>query len=280
MANEWEWELQAEKKWFQYGLVELWRCRGLLQSFVRKELTAGYQQTIMGVFWLVIQPLLTTLFYFLVFSKIVKVSTDGAPPLLFYMSGALLWGYFSDCLTSTMYSFIHNAHIFNKVYFPRLIVPLSMVITHSVRTGIQFILFLIIYVNYWIFDDAVHPSQYIWLMPLMLFFTALLGLGLGMIVAVFMAKYRDLEQLMNFMLRLFMFVTPVVYPASIVPEKYKVLFWCNPLTPVIETFRLGFLHGGTVDSLYIFTGMASSLLVFFIGLTLFKFREIKVMDTI
>lgn len=278
--HDWDWEIKANPKWFELNLSELWNYKDLAVSFVRRELIAGYQQTIMGVSWLVIQPILTTLFYILVFGRIVKVSTDGIPPILFYMSGSILWGFFSDCLTGSMYSFLHNAHIFNKVYFPRLIVPISMVATHFTRFLIQLGLFTIIYFFFLFTDQNIHPSSNLFLVPLLLIQIAAFGMGLGMMVSVFMAKYRDIEHVMQFLLRLFMFVTPVVYPSSIVPASYKILFWLNPLTPCIELFRAGFLSNQHLPYLYFVISGISSLLIFMMGVVLFKKRELSVMDTI
>ena len=276
---KWEWELSANKKKIQLGLRELWQYRGLIHSFARRELIAGYQQTIMGLSWLVMQPLLTTLFYLLVFSKIVRVSTDGVPPLLFYMSGSLLWGFFSDCLTSTMYTFKHNAHIFSKVYFPRLVIPISMITSHSFRFSIQFLLFILIYCYYWI-SGTVHPSIFIFWLPVVLLTTVALGMGIGMIVSIFLARYNDLDPFMNFFLRLLMFVTPVVYPASIIPQGYKFLLWANPLTPIIEYFKAGFFFTKPVHLTYLFISFFITLIIFLCGLIYFKKKELSVMDTI
>ena len=275
----WEWELSANTKKINLGLKELWQYRGLIQSFARKELIAGYQQTIMGLSWLVIQPILTTLFYLLVFGRIVKVSTDGIPPLLFYMSGSLLWSFFSDCLTGTMYTFKHNAHIFSKVYFPRLVVPISMIGSHIFRFTIQFLLFILIYLYYWI-SGIVHPSIFIFWLPIVLLATVALGMGLGMIISIYLARYNDLEPFMNFFLRLLMFVTPVVYPASIIPKGYKFLLWANPLTPFMEYFKAGFFFTKPVIINYFFISIFITCIIFFCGLIYFKKKELSVMDTI
>jgi lipopolysaccharide transport system permease protein len=276
---KWEWELSAKNKKIQLGLKELWQYRGLIHSFARKELIAGYQQTIMGLSWLVIQPILTTLFYLLVFGRIVKVSTDGVPPLLFYMSGSLLWTFFSDCLTSTMYTYKHNAHIFSKVYFPRLVVPISMIGSHIFRFSIQFLLFIIIYCFYWI-SGIVHPSIFMLWLPIILLTTVALGMGIGMIVSIYLARYNDLEPFMNFFLRLLMFITPVVYPASIIPQGYKFLLWANPLTPIIEYFKAGFFYTKPLNVNFLFISLFITSIIFFGGLIYFKKKELTVMDTI
>ena len=277
---QWEWEIKPEQKWYQLHLGEVWEYRDLLITFFRRELLSGYNQTVIGISWIVLQPILTTLFYFLVFSRIVKVPTDHTPAILFFMSGSIIWSFFSDCLSGAMYSFLHNAHIYNKVYFPRLVVPLSMLLNHSLRFGIQFILFLIVYFVYAIFYMHIMPSPAVIILPLLIIQVAAFALGAGLILSVYVARYRDVEHITTFMLRLFMFITPVVYPSSIVPEKFRLLFWLNPLTPVIESFRAVFFNNTPLHIGYILINTITVFIVLAIGVILFKRKEIKVMDTI
>jgi len=277
---KWDWEIKAGQKWYQLQLGELVQYKDLMISFFRRELMAGYHQSIIGVSWIVLQPLLTTLFYFVVFNRIVRISTDNIPPVLFYMSGSIIWSFFSDCLSGAMYSFLHNAHIYNKVYFPRLVVPLSMVLNHTVRFSIQFILFLIIYAVYAIFYIHITLSVSLLFIPLLLLQAVAFALGLGLILSVYVAKYRDVEHITGFLLRLFMFVTPVFFPASIISEKYRPIFWLNPLTTVIESFRTIFFNTGTLHISYIIADTITSITILIFGVILFKRREIKVMDTI
>ena len=276
----WEWEITTSRKWYRLGLGELVHYKDLIVSFYRRELLAAYHQTIVGISWIVLQPLLTTLFYFIVFGKIVKVSTDSVSPVLFYMSGSILWAYFSDCLAGAMYSFLHNAHIYNKVYFPRLVVPLSMVLNHTVRFVIQFALFLLVFGLFAFLSGHLWLDWRVLLAPLLFLQAAAFALGVGLIASVYIARYRDVEHIMAFMLRLFMFVTPVFYPASIVPPQYHTIFWLNPLTPVIESFRTIFFHTGILHTHYILASAVSSVTVLMAGLILFKRKELKVMDTI
>jgi homopolymeric O-antigen transport system permease protein len=276
----WEWEIATDRKWYHLGLRELVQYKDLIVSFYKRELLAAYQQTIIGVSWIVLQPLLTTLFYFIVFNKIVKVSTDNTPPVLFYMSGSILWAYFSDCLAGAMYSFLHNAHIYNKVYFPRMVVPLSMVLNHSVRFGIQFVLFLLAYGLFAVLSGHLWLNWDVLWVPVLFLQLVAFALGIGLVVSVYVARYRDVEHIMSFILRLFMFVTPVFYPASIVPAAYKTLFWLNPLTPVIEAFRTIFFHTGTLHPVYLIASAVSSALVLIAGLIIFRKKELKVIDTI
>lgn len=282
MSNgpDWEWELSTSHKWYHLGLRELLQYRDLIISFYRRELLAAYHQTIVGISWIVLQPALTTAFYFIVFGQIIKVSTDNVPSVLFYMSGSILWALFSDVLSGAMFSFLHNVHIYNKVYFPRLVVPLSMVLHHSMRFGVQFILLLLVMAYFHYNGYAQHLQWEILLVPLLLLQLIAFALGVGLIMSVYVARYRDVEHIMAFMLRLFMFATPVFYPSSIVPEQYRVAFWLNPLTPVLETFRTLFFHTGRIHVSYLCVSALCSLLVLLAGLVLFRQKELKVMDTI
>ncbi|MDR3715057.1 MAG: ABC transporter permease [Puia sp.] len=250
--------------------------------FVRRDLIANYQQTILGPIWIFLQPLLTTFVYYLVFGKIAKVKTDGISPLLFYLPGVIIWTFFSECLNGTMYTFLSNTHIFNKVYFPRLIVPLSIVVSQSVRFGIQLLLFFAVFVFHLFAYHDVNPSilPMLLLLPLLVCVTAAFGLGSGLLISVFTARYRDLDYALQFLLRLFMYAAPIVYPVSMVPEKYRFLCWLNPLTPVIETFRSVFFTGKPVEVQYLLISVASVSLLLLAGMVLFKKREVQVMDII
>jgi lipopolysaccharide transport system permease protein len=278
--QEWEWEIKPTEEWFRFNLTEVWHYKDLLFRLVRRDIIASYQQTILGPLWVFLQPLFTTLIYFIVFRKIANIRTEGIPPLLFYLPGTLIWTYFSDCLSGSMFTFTHNAYIFNKVYFPRLIVPLAILCFHSFRIFIQLLLFFIIYIIFMIVYRDVHPSVEILLLPVLLVLTAGFAMAGGMIISVFTAKYRDLDNILQFLLRLFMFAAPIVYPASLVPAKYKTIFWLNPLTPIIETFRTSFFTGGKVYYSYLAlsAGIVAVLLVG--ALVLFKKHEIKIMDVV
>jgi lipopolysaccharide transport system permease protein len=278
--TEWEWEISPEQNWFQLKLGEIWQYKDLLFRFVRRDILASYQQTILGPLWVFLQPLFTTLVYMFIFRRVAKISTDGLPSLLFYLPGSIIWTYFSDCLTGCMYTFMANAYIFSKVYFPRLIVPLSIIVFHSFRISIQLLLFTIIYIYYLITDPHIHPSFSILLLPVLIFLTAAFALGAGLIISVFTAKYRDLDNILQFVLRLFMFAAPIVYPASIVPEKYRFLFWLNPLTSVIEIFRGSFYNRAPVPWANLIWSFLGVFVILFFGILLFKKREIRVMDVI
>ncbi len=277
---EWQWEITAQRPWFRLNLRELFQYKDLLLRFVRRDIIASYQQTILGPLWVFLQPLFTTLVYFIVFSRVAKISTDGIPPLLFYLPGSIIWSYFSDCIITTMNTFQNNAYIFNKVYFPRLIVPLSSVLFHTFRISIQLLLFLGVCLFYILEGTHLHFGWSVLIAPLLIAMTAAFALGCGLIISVLTAKYRDLDNITQFMLRLFMFAAPVVYPASLIPQKYKFLFWLNPLTPVIEVFRSSFLKPQPLPLRYLLISVVSTSVILLTGILLFNKREIKIMDVI
>lgn len=278
--TQWDWEIKSGNHFFQVSLGELSQYKDLLLRFVRRDLMATYQQTIIGPVWIFLQPLLTTLVYSIVFGRIARLSTDGLPGLLFYFPGIILWNFFSDCLTEIMYTFIKNAAVFNKVYFPRILVPLSSILVQSIRFSIQLLVFLCIYGYYLLHHQHIAASWYVLLTPLLMLMTAALALGTGLLMSVIMAKYRDMENVFHFGLRLFMFATPVFYAASIVPAEYRFVFWLNPLTVIIETWRAAFF--GVMPVPFHFLGIASVeiFILLTVGLLLFKKRERTVMDII
>jgi lipopolysaccharide transport system permease protein len=277
---EWDWRINPKISFFKWNLKELWQYKDLLFRFVRRDLIANYQQTILGPFWILLQPILTTITYYIIFSRIAKISTDNIPPILFYLPGIITWSYFFDCLNSTMYTFMQNTTLFSKAYFPRLIVPLSNIVSHTIRMSVQLVLFIIIYVIYFFIYHSVHISTAIILLPYLIILTAAFSLGAGLLISVLTARYRDLDYALQFILRLFMFATPVVYPASIIPSQYKFLFWINPLTPIIETFRAAFFSGNPVETKYLLLATCSVCIILIAGIALFKKHETKLMDII
>jgi lipopolysaccharide transport system permease protein len=279
-AETWQWEISARRPWFRLNLEELFQYKDLLLRFVRRDIIASYQQTILGPVWVFLQPLFTTFVYFIIFSRVAKISTDGIPALLFYLPGSIIWSYYADCITTTMNTFQYNAYIFNKVYFPRLIVPLSSVLFHTFRISIQLLLFLGVYVFYIIKGTPMHFTWQILLAPVMILITSCFALGCGLIISVMTAKYRDLDNIMQFMLRLFMFAAPVVYPASLIPQRYKFIFWLNPLTPVIEIFRSSFLKPHPIPTGYLLLSIITTFIILMTGIILFNKREIQIMDVI
>lgn len=278
--ENWSRILTPKRSWFDLSLRELWRYRELIWLFVKRDFVTFYKQTILGPLWYIIQPVLTTLVFTFIFGKVAQISTDETPAFLFYLSGTVCWTYFSSCLIKTSNTFIKNAGIFGKVYFPRLTVPISIVIINLVQFGIQFFLFTAIYVFYYLRGAAIAPNAGILLLPILVLQMALLGLGCGIFISSLTTKYRDLSFAMNFAVQLWMYATPVVYPLSIVSEKYRFLYQLNPMTSIIEVFRYSFLGAGVVDLRSILMSWGITLLILFLSLILFTRIEKDFMDTV
>lgn len=248
-ANEkkWDWEIQSKTTWMGSRLEELWEYRHLLVGLVRRDFLLNYQQTVLGPFWILFQPIMTLATYVIVFGKLVGIPTGTVPPVLFYLSGIVLWNLFSDGFNGTSATFRENAHIFSKVYFPRLIMPLSQLSTHFMRFLFQMILLLLVIVYYLIFEDvSIQLTPWVIGLPFVIILTSLFALSLGLLFSVVTAKYRDLTNLVGLGIRLLMFLTPVIYSVDYIPEKVRWIVLINPLTPLFELFRLSLLGEGTV----------------------------------
>lgn len=279
--DQWTEVISSERKWFDFKFQELWRYRDLIFMFVNRDFLSVYKQTILGPIWFFIQPLLTTIVFSIVFGTIARLSTDGLPPMLFYMSGIVSWSYFSSCLNKTSGTFLNNAGIFGKVYFPRLAIPISNVIGSLISFGIQFAFFLIFLLYYkFVLHAPVNPNIYILITPLLLAIMAALGLGIGIIISSFTIKYRDLNFLIAFAVQLLMYATPVIYPVSSVPAQFKAFIYLNPLTAVVESFRYAFLGAGTIHMSDLLYSAVFSLLILFVGVALFNRVERTFMDTV
>jgi len=281
--DEHTWTIEAKASLFDLKLNEIWAYRDLLWLLVRRDFVSFYKQTILGPLWFFIQPLFTTIIFTFIFGNLAGISTDGLPKPLFYMAGITAWNYFADCLTKTSTVFRDNAAIFGKVYFPRLIMPLSIVASNLVRFGVQMILFLIMFLYYYLSEANFQPSWAIALIPIVVILMALLGLGTGMIISAMTTKYRDLAFLVGFGVQLLMYATTVIYPLSTAIEKYPKYAWIikyNPMTPIIETFRYGFLGEGSFSwsSLGYATGVTVALLIF--GIVTFNKVERNFVDTV
>ncbi|HRI83897.1 MAG TPA: ABC transporter permease [Ignavibacteria bacterium] len=279
--DEWTLEIKPVSGWFNFHLKDVWRYRDLLMMFVRRDFVAVYKQTILGPFWFFLQPILTTITFTVVFGNIARISTDGIPPLLFYMSGIVSWGYFSDCLTRTSSTFVSNANIFGKVYFPRLVSPLSNIISLLMKFGIQLFLFTCFLIYYLMNGSVnVNPNMYILMTPYLLILMAGLGLGFGIIVSSLTTKYRDFSFLVSFGVQLLMYATPVIYPLSALPEKYKWIVLANPMTAIIDTFRFAFLGAGTFDPGNLIYSTIFMIVTLSIGILIFNRVEKTFMDTV
>ena len=278
--EEWDLIIEPQNHLFDLKLKEVWHYHDLLWLLVRRDFVSFYKQTILGPIWFFVQPLLTTIMFTFVFGRLAGLSTDDLPQPLFYLAGITAWNYFAECLTKTSTVFKDNANIFGKVYFPRLIMPLSIVLSNLVRFGVQFILFLAIMLYYSLKGAAFHPTWAIALFPLLVILMATLGLGAGMIISAMTTKYRDLAFLITFGIQLLMYATTVIFPLSAAPVKYKWLIQLNPMTALIETFRLGFLGRGsfTWTSLGYATGVTIALLIF--GIIIFNKVEKNFVDTV
>jgi lipopolysaccharide transport system permease protein len=273
--------LEPKTNFFSLNLGEVWHYRDLMWLFVRRDFVAQYKQTILGPVWHIIQPLLTTIMFLFLFGKVANIPTDGVEPVLFYMSGVTIWNYFSACLTSTSNTFITNAAIFGKVYFPRLVIPLSVVISNIVRFGIQFGLLLIFMIIYAFKGVPIQLSIYWLYIPILVFVMAGIGLGLGIIISSLTTKYRDLSFLLTFAVQLGMYVTPVAYPLSYLEKtKYKWLIDINPLTSITEAFRFCIFGKGTIEMQGLFYSLGFMVVVLVIGSLIFNKVEKNFMDTV
>ena len=278
-AQQFSTVIVPKTKLLDFHLKELVRYRDLIFLFVKRSFVARYKQTVLGPAWAVIQPLLTTVVFTVVFGKLAGLAPGGVPSFLFFMSGNIAWGYFSGCLTATANTFTGNAAIFVKVYFPRLVMPISTVFSQLIGFGIQFAMFLVFLVIYWI-RGTVQPTLYVLMLPLLLLQMAMLSLGVGVIISSLTTKYRDLVMLVGFGVQLWMYGTPVAYDVGIVPAKYMGLYMLNPMTPVINNFRLAFLGIGSFDLPHYLLSWAMTLAVLVIGIVLFNRVEKTFMDTV
>jgi lipopolysaccharide transport system permease protein len=277
---KWDKIIRPRNGWLDLHPGELWQYRDLIALFVWRDFVSIYKQTILGPLWYILQPLLTTVVFTVIFGKVARLSTDGFPPFLFYLSGVIAWKYFSDCVSSTSNTFVGNAHIFGKVYFPRLTVPVSVVISNLMSLGIQFLVFLAFFAYYWLNGEVTHPQPAVFLLPLLVLQMAALGLGFGIMVSAMTTRYRDLTHLVGFGLQLWMFATPVVYPASSLPEQWRWILVVNPMAPVVEAFRSAFLGTGSIDLEGVSISLATTVAVLLLGVVLFNKVEKSFMDTV
>ena len=274
--------IKPKNSLLEVDFKELWRYRDLCMLFVKRNIITQYKQTILGPLWYLIQPLMTTIMYMVVFGGIAKISTDGMPQPLFYLAGIALWQYFADCLNKTSNTFVDNAGIFGKVYFPRLVVPISNVISNLVRFSIQFGLFFVVYLYYIIFTDApIHTNWYALLIPVLIFLLAGLALGFGILFSSLTTKYRDLQLLLSFFVSLWMYATPVIYPLStITNEKIRLIMQLNPITGIIEFFKYGMLGVGIHEWWMLAYSFGFMVVLLFIGIILFNKIQRSFMDTV
>jgi len=283
MTNNWDNIISNKSNLWSIDLQELWRYRDLLIMYVKRDIITIYKQTILGPLWFIIQPLMTTIIFMFVFGGIAGISTDGIPHAVFYLAGLVCWNYFQDCLSKCSDTFNANQGIFGKVYFPRLVVPLSVIISNLIKMGIQFALFMAVYIYYFASGMDFHPNVTLLTIPLLIIMLGGLGLGFGMIISSMTTKYRDLRFLITFGIQLWMYATPVIYPLSVMKETYPNYIWvlvANPLTAILETFKYAFTGVGEFNWFYIGYSLAFTIVILMLGIIIFNRVQRNFMDVI
>jgi lipopolysaccharide transport system permease protein len=278
--ESWTTIIKPKDKLLQIDFSEIWQYRDLLSMFIKREIVTQYKQTILGPAWYFIQPALTTIMYMVVFGGIAKISTDGLPQPLFYLAGIVCWQYFADCLTKTSATFTANQNIFGKVYFPRLVVPLSIVASNLVRMGIQFLLFLAVYAYFLVMRVHVAPNIYALLIPVLVIMLAGLSLGFGILISSMTTKYRDLSILFTFIVQLWMYATPVIYPLSTMSPKRQWIMALNPVTSIVETFKYGTMGVGTFSWWQLAYSFGFMVVLLGLGVVVFNKVQRSFMDTV
>ncbi len=272
--------ITPSNKIINFKFFEIIQYIDLIFMFIKRDFTVFYKQTLLGPLWYLIQPLVNTLVFTIIFGKLAEISTDGLPKFIFYMSGTILWSYFNVCVSSISSTFLSNKEIFSKVYFPRITVPISTVIFSFLQFFLQFFIFLGFYLYFFIKGSEINPNLGLIYFPLLLVFMALISIGVGLIISSITSKYRDLNLALPFLLQLGMFASPVVYPFSLIPEDYKILSALNPMTSVIELFRGMFFGITDINMFYVFISLSVAIVLFIIGLILFFKVEKNFMDTV
>jgi len=280
VKKEWDLIIRSQRAWWDLRLGDLWRYRDLVRLLVWRDFVSVHKQTVLGPIWYLIGPVVSTVVFTVIFNRVAKLSTDGMPPFLFYMAGNTIWAYFSACLGGSSNTFIGNAGIFGKVYFPRLIMPISVVFSNLISFGIRFGVFLLFLFYFMLTGSDVHPNLWILILPVLLLIMAGLGLGIGIIISSLTTKYRDLQQLVGFGVQLLMYATPVLYPVSTAPENWRWIFLVNPITPVVEMFRMAFMGGNALSPTYLFYSAGFAATVLAIGVLIFNRVENTFMDTV
>jgi lipopolysaccharide transport system permease protein len=277
--EEWSEIIEPHSPWYNFKIRELWQYRDLVRIFVRRDIVSVYKQTLLGPLWFFLGPLFTVMTFTLVFNNIANISTDGIPAPLFYLSGTTLWNYFSTCFTGASTTFVANAGLFGKVYFPRLAAPISLVLSNLLKFGIQLLMFLCFWVYYYT-QGEIKPNSYLLLLPFLIIIMGGISLGTGLIVSSLTTKYRDLSFFISFGVTLLMYITPVIYPVSAIPDLYKPFVVYNPLAPIIETFRFGFTGAGYFSWNTLFFSFLFMLFVLISGIAIFNRTERTFMDTV
>ena len=280
-ADQWDLVISPTTSLLDLRLKDVWKYRDLLLLFVKRDFIAQYKQTVLGPLWHIVQPLFTVIIFLIVFGQIASIPTDGVQPILFYMSGITIWNYFSACLMNTSNTFTANASIFGKVYFPRLVIPLSILISNIVRFGIQFVLLTVLMIYFHFNGFPIYVSFNWLLLPVIILMMAAIGFGLGIIISSLTTKYRDFAVLLGFAVQLMMYATPIIYPLSFLSDsKYKWIIEINPLTPLVEAFRYSLFGKGSFTALSLSYSAGFMLVSIFIGVVVFNKVEKSFMDTV
>jgi lipopolysaccharide transport system permease protein len=277
--EQWLFEINSQRGYLDFNFKEIWDYRDLLVLFVRRDFVTVYKQTILGPLWFFIQPILTTITFTVIFGNVAQLSTDGAPKMVFYMAGITLWNYFSTCLVSVSSVFNTNASIFGKVYFPRLIMPLTVIVSNLMKFGIQFLLFLV-FVFYYHSQELVHPNLWVIATPIVILLMALISMGIGLILSSMTTKYKDLNMLITFGMQLFMYASPVIYPSSSIPSDYQWLIQLNPLVSLFDYIRYAYLGVGTFSMNDFIYPFLFSVVILFLGILVFNKVQKTFMDTV
>lgn len=282
-SESWDFCIEPHGSLFSLKLREVWQYRDLLRMYVKRDIVTYYKQTILGPLWFFIQPAITTIMFMLVFGGIAGISTDGLPQPLFYMAGLLCWNYFADCLNRCSETFTANQNVFGKVYFPRLVVPLSITVSNLVKMGVQALLFILIYIYYICVGYGCAVNAYVLLLPLLVVMLGGLGLGFGMLITSITTKYRDLKFLVSFGVQLWMYATPVIYPLSTLSKSHPEYVWllqANPMTSIIETFKFAILGSGMFSWGYLLYSIVFTILIMIIGTLTFNKVERNFIDVV
>lgn len=280
-TRDWDWSITAQTKWWGWDWKEMLSYHHLLTGLIRREFVLYYKQTFLGPTWMLLQPILTLLIYVLVFGKLVGITTGTVPPTLFYLCGIVLWNFFSEGFTGTSKTFVDNIHIFSKVYFPRIILPVSVITVHALRFIIQFSFLVLMIICYWTFGEISYTlNKWTFFLPFIILLVGSMGLACGLCFSILTAKYRDLNNLVPTGIRLFMFLTPVIYPVAGTPENLRWLVLWNPLTPLFEVFKFALLGEGTFTLLQLFYSGACAILLLFLGLAAFNKHGDRLIDVV
>ena len=280
MNERWMTVIKPKTGWFDIDIKNIWKYKDLIKLFVRRSFVSMYKQTVLGPAWAIIQPLCTTVIFTVIFGNIAGLAPGGVPSFLFFMAGNITWGYFANCLNATSTTFTGNAAIFGKVYFPRLVMPITTVISNLISFAIQYVFFLGFWIYFLVTTDSMQPNLFILMTPILLVHMALMGLGIGIICSSLTTKYRDLTMLIGFGVQLWMYLTPVAYDYQIISDKWRTLYMCNPMTPVINTMRYAYLGIGEFEPGYYLLSWAVTLVMLFFGVLLFSRVEKTFMDTV